>query len=306
MAISDKVVLATVISASVCMNICLCKLCSYNKEIENGLSSMTLRECGIGQYPCTMTRDAASNGHTVLLKSEGQYVFFDTTLFVQCVLQVTNVIYSNAGPQDKIKIYLDDIEIGDFNTVASSPESGTLLNVFRSSNQVGETGELLPADYKITIVANLTEGVELDKMSFSFDCEGERCPVVSPQPDQDKSSQGGLSNIAISLLVILNLALVILIILVVIMAISCCKGRKISQLFSFKKITDTYLNKRQPPKERIEEEQPLKERTEEQPLKERTEEQPPKEKTEEQPLKERTEETNCLIATSDSMDGSCN
>ena len=158
-------------------------------QAEEGMSSMRLIECNLGSFqtPCFQHRSTASGSRyklTVYFTRVGQYISYKITSPSQCKMRIINVLYSNdEGGADTISTLLDDMIVGQFIT-HQNKGNGNLWNVFNSSGRIGDIHTISPGDHWLTLKVSETDskGVELDKITVSFEqCHG-GCPIVSAVP----------------------------------------------------------------------------------------------------------------------------
>ncbi len=165
----------------------LANCCTVQLEAEGGSTTGT-----------QMYRSAASGGISVLLHKD-DYVRYSFVTSSENVMSVQNVVYSNDGIGDQIRVSLNATHIVGSFTSRARTGNGGLWNVFLNSGPVGTETSISPGEHEITLeVASADEyGVELDRITLSF-TGSEECPkfkvtsnnsVISP--DNENSSSGG-------------------------------------------------------------------------------------------------------------------
>ncbi len=116
-----------------------------------------------------MYRSAASGGISVLLHKD-DYVRYLFVTSSENVMSVQNVVYSNDGIGDQIRVSLNATHtIGSFTSRARTGNGG-LWNVFLNSGPVGTETSISPGEHEITLEAASADeyGVELDRITLSF------------------------------------------------------------------------------------------------------------------------------------------
>ncbi|KAL3877143.1 hypothetical protein ACJMK2_034892 [Sinanodonta woodiana] len=112
------------------------------------------------------TRDDASDKQTIWLH-KGEELNIGFSLPKDGIVDVKDVRYSNDGGQDRIKVTLDDEELGDFWTHPGYGW-GNAWNIFWSS---GSIGEMVPVDagkHMLSLKVDEADeyGVEIDYIRF--------------------------------------------------------------------------------------------------------------------------------------------
>ena len=119
----------------------------------------------------SMPRSAASGKLTLWLHRRSLIQLTFRTQ-ANCVVNASNVAYSNDGQRDRIKITLNGTVIGSFTTVARSG-NGHLWNRIRNSGPIGTSVTLSPGYHKLWLEVVMADfyGVEIDKTTLTFNCE---------------------------------------------------------------------------------------------------------------------------------------
>ena len=131
-----------------------------------------------------MTRTAASNGMTVLIRL-GDELHHTMEIKSNCSVSVGNVQYSTDGPlPDTVNISLADTEVGYFNTTSRKGEGDhELWNVFKDSGPVGKLLQLQSGSYDLVLVLSVDDlGVEIDKTTLDFNCDANPGKIESIDP----------------------------------------------------------------------------------------------------------------------------
>ncbi len=119
----------------------LANCCTVQLEAEDGSTTGT-----------QMDRSAASGTISVLLHKD-DYVGYSFVTSSENVMSVQNVVYSNDGIGDQIRVSLNATHIiGSFTTDAGTGNGG-LWNVFLNSGPVGTETSISPGEYEITLEA---------------------------------------------------------------------------------------------------------------------------------------------------------
>ncbi|KAK3580072.1 hypothetical protein CHS0354_001024 [Potamilus streckersoni] len=112
------------------------------------------------------TRDDASDRQTIWLH-KGEELNIGFSLSKDGIVDVKDVRYSNDGGQDRIKLTLDDEELGDFLTRSVSG-SGNAWNIFWSSGPIGKVVPVDAGQHLLSLKVDEADeyGVEIDYISF--------------------------------------------------------------------------------------------------------------------------------------------
>lgn len=130
-------------------------------------------------------RSAASGARTVRL-SRGEFLQNTFTTPSICLVAVSNVAYTNDGGSDLIRVSLDDVLVGTFNTVDHS-DAGALWNVVVNTGSIGEAREVQEGSHTLRIEATETDmyNVEIDATTVTFNCTAtdvQRLTCYEPDP----------------------------------------------------------------------------------------------------------------------------
>ncbi|KAK3580071.1 hypothetical protein CHS0354_001023 [Potamilus streckersoni] len=112
------------------------------------------------------TRDDASDKQTIWLH-KGEELNIGFSLPKDAVVDVKDVRYSNDGGQDRIKLTLDDEELGDFLTHPGYGW-GNAWNLFWSSGPIGEMVPVDSGQHMLSLKVDEADdyGVEIDYIRF--------------------------------------------------------------------------------------------------------------------------------------------
>ena len=143
-----------------------------------------------------MARSTASDGMTVLIRL-GDELHHTMEIKSNCSVSVGNVRYSTDGPfTDTVNISLANTEVGYFNSTSRKGE-GHLWNVFKDSGPVGQHLMLQSGSYDLVLFLSVDDlGVEIDKTSLNFNCDGNPGEIESIDPtttDTTGTTDGSLS-----------------------------------------------------------------------------------------------------------------
>ena len=107
-----------------------------------------------------------------------------------CALQLMSISYTNDGPRDEIKVFLNDTLLADVTTYAES-KSGNNWNVIRtvlpSSSKVRMTDD--HCTIRLRVVEADENGVEIDKCLLQLECsralpDRNECPLDGTNADK--------------------------------------------------------------------------------------------------------------------------
>ena len=122
----------------------------------------------------------AGNGQAVLLKQGGQInLFFQANSNKKCLMQVSDILYSNNGLTNVFALHFNNYSIGQALTNGST--NNLLLNRFISTGPVGETAMIREGLNNFTITADTADeyGVEIDYVSLDImNCSNDTVPIA--------------------------------------------------------------------------------------------------------------------------------
>ena len=96
------------------------------------------------------------------------------TIIRRCELTVEGITYSNDGSSDNVSVYIDEEFVGRFETLTNFG-GGHNWNSFKHSGSMEKKITLNAGNYYFKILVTTADfyGVEIDKTSLEFFCEGD-------------------------------------------------------------------------------------------------------------------------------------
>lgn len=150
-----------------------------------------------------MGRNGASERTSRSMRSGG-WIEFKVCLSEPAGITISDVFYSNDGPADYMGIYVNNTNIGTFNSKETKGGTGRFWDVFKPSGQVGSEIYLRQGEhiFKIEVEAADYYGVELDKIVIQTDRNIDEynfwCglnPQVIPSPEKAPTSTSSSSTV---------------------------------------------------------------------------------------------------------------